>query len=179
MCCRGRLQEGISGRDEERAAEYATPFWKASWLWAVWAGKRPSHLECGGEGGGGDAAEEGGLLGELIQGRSDRGLDPPACFSEPAVGALADRDPPTAPRFCPSTSLLRTGWHCAVWDGKSEGCSRASPAAQNKHFLLSSPKAAKGLWPDNPPVFPGAFGALGWAGHFLVWEEALGGRAQL
>lgn len=58
-----------------------------------------------------------------------------------------------------------------MWGGKSEGCSPASPATQNKYFLL---KAAKGLWLDNPPVFPGVFGALCWARHFLLWEEASG-----
>lgn len=144
------------------------------------AGRRPSSLECGGEEGGGDAAEEGGPSGRPPdRGRPEAGpiggwVIPPASQSLPWELWLTG----TSPRPRGST-LPRTGWHCAWWDGKSEGRSPASPETQNKHFLLGSPKAAKGLWPDNPPVFPGAFGALGWAGHFLIWEEALGGRAQL
>lgn len=180
LCCRGRLQGAISGREEERAAEYALHSGRPAGSgqrglgggpppWSVEERKAEAMLQ-----------RKGGLLGGLLmRGRPEAGpigvwVIPPASQSLPWELWLTG----TSPRPRGST-LPRTGWHCTWWDGKSEGRSPASPETQNKHFLLGSLKAAKGLWPDNPPVFPGAFGALGWAGHFLIWEEALGGRAQL
>lgn len=40
------------------------------------------------------------------RGRPDRGLGHPACFPEPAVGALADGNLPPPPRFYPPKDWL-------------------------------------------------------------------------
>lgn len=83
----------------------------------------PLYLERGGEEGRGDATKERGILGDVLTpNRLNWGLDHPSCFSEASLGALAEEAP--APRGSAPAPPSRGLAGSAVWDGKSEGCSR-------------------------------------------------------
>ena len=68
----------------------------------------------------------------------------------------------------------RNGWECARQDGKSEG--PAWPAGNSEQALPpQQPHSDQGARAAQSPSVPWSLVAQGWAGHFLLWEEALRG----
>ena len=115
------------------------------------------------EQGGGDAAEEGAVQG-VNWGRFNWGLGHPTCFVRAALEALVVRPLPSP----------GNGWECDGQDGKSEGPAR--PASNSEQALPPrQPHGDQGARAAQSPSVPWSLAAHGWAGHFLLWEEALRG----